>query len=56
MKCILCGSSDLQTVDTIVSDFVMARINENYTGGVVRTIEQSSVIAKTALLRSMITG
>ena len=33
MKCILCGSSDLQTVDTIVSDFVMARINENYTGG-----------------------
>ncbi len=26
MKCILCGSADLQTVDTVVSDFVMARI------------------------------
>lgn len=26
MKCLICNSEDLQTVDTIVSDFVMARI------------------------------
>lgn len=30
MDCLLCGSSDIETKDTVVSDFVMARINKNF--------------------------
>ncbi len=30
MNCLLCGSSDIETKDTVVSDFVMARICKNY--------------------------
>lgn len=33
MKCILCGSTDLKTVDTVVSDFVMARISPSFAAG-----------------------
>ena len=30
MNCILCGSTDIETVATVVSDFVMSRICKNY--------------------------
>ena len=30
MKCIICGSENLQTQDTIISDFVMARIDPEF--------------------------
>lgn len=30
MNCILCGSTDIETIDTVVSDFVMARICNNF--------------------------
>ena len=30
MNCLLCGSSNIKAVDTIVSDFVMARICDNF--------------------------
>ena len=30
MNCLICGSSDIETIDTVVSDFVMARINNNF--------------------------
>lgn len=33
MKCMLCGSENLETIDTVVSDFVMARINPNFEQG-----------------------
>ena len=33
MECIICGSSDIKSVDTIVSDFVMARIGPHNSGG-----------------------
>lgn len=30
VKCIICGSEDIQTIDTIISDFVMARIDSDF--------------------------
>lgn len=33
MNCLICGNTDIKTVDTIVSDFVMARINPHFLGG-----------------------
>ena len=30
MKCLICGSDNIQEKDTIISDFVMARINPDY--------------------------
>ncbi len=33
MKCILCGSTDLEMIDTVVSDFVMARISPKFAAG-----------------------
>ncbi len=30
MKCLICGSEDLQTVDTVISDFVMSRIDPHF--------------------------
>ena len=33
MNCLICGSSDIETIDTVVSDFVMARINNKFVTG-----------------------
>jgi hypothetical protein len=33
MNCLICGSSNIETIDTVVSDFVMARINCNFANG-----------------------
>lgn len=33
MNCLICGSSNIETIDTVVSDFVMARINSRFTPG-----------------------
>jgi hypothetical protein len=33
MNCLICGSSNIETIDTIVSDFVMARINDKFKTG-----------------------
>ena len=30
MNCIICGSDNIRMVDTIISDFVMARIDPSY--------------------------
>lgn len=30
MNCLICGSNDLETKDTIISDFVMARIDPHF--------------------------
>ncbi len=33
MNCLICGSSDIEAIDTVVSDFVMARICKNFKPG-----------------------
>ena len=30
MKCIICGSENIETVDTVISDFVMDRITDDF--------------------------
>ncbi len=33
MNCLICGSSNIESIDTVVSDFVMARIHEGFKQG-----------------------
>ena len=53
MNCLICGSNNISSTDTIVSDFVMARIAPN---GKKKTIKQNCAFARSVHLRSMNIG